>query len=130
MGKRTVFTRSSTERKDLDVVQVFVDMAPISRRPSACGWTCPSTPNRPPTNTSSAHREQPRRQDNGTLYYYEGWRAAGGLLEEATNRMNTQATAGSKKKNERNKGRKPGEVPHPRARRRRTAGCFHSSLPG
>ena len=26
MGKRTVFTRSCTERKDLDVVQVFVDM--------------------------------------------------------------------------------------------------------
>ncbi len=26
MGKRTVFTRSSTERKDLDVVQVFIEM--------------------------------------------------------------------------------------------------------
>ncbi len=26
MGKKTVFTRSATERKDLDVVQVFIDM--------------------------------------------------------------------------------------------------------
>jgi multidrug resistance efflux pump len=26
MGKRTVFTRSSAERKDLDIVQVFIDM--------------------------------------------------------------------------------------------------------
>jgi HlyD family secretion protein len=37
MGKRTVFTRSSTERKDLDVVQVFIEMgddftAPVGLR--------------------------------------------------------------------------------------------------
>ena len=33
MGKKTVFSRSSTERKDLDVVQVMVEMQAAFRAP-------------------------------------------------------------------------------------------------
>ncbi len=34
MGDKTVFTRSSSERKDLEVLQVLIDMEPSFRCPS------------------------------------------------------------------------------------------------
>jgi HlyD family secretion protein len=59
MGKRTVFTRSSTERKDLDVVQVIIDMgadftAPGGLRVDVVIAVAPGTDTERPTGDGSA----------------------------------------------------------------------------